>query len=425
MAISRGVSRIGRKTLLAVVDHITQVLPGPNDDFVPPLLQDYVKALAEAVSRQAHAELLCRKDALPWETCVDFFLDIAEYTLPDQQRTDTPQSRASPAPSVTMLRLSDRANSASQSRKGGGKGEGGPLRDALEGLFHLVSACNAPIRRRCQEIGAVVLKVLRLGHLSLGSVQTLCFAIFNAMFLNTQADDLDYALKMVQDLLPLMGYWWRSEKVSQDELIRALRNEISKTILLTHLHLEHLAKYVEEVDFTKELEELAEPLWLEYSKRGEPFRLQMVDITFTPSTLPVDYPHVALFGLRPHNVDGESHWAVVQCLAFLEAIMLTSKKLGSNGTSTVEEQPRKRRRMQQGLSRIRLKLSSTDVGIRRTALQLLPFLLNINAFKTEEVSELLVDLLEIARDKNATTASWALIACARCVQHSHFSHNVF
>ncbi|KAI9167447.1 Serine/threonine-protein kinase TEL1 [Paramyrothecium foliicola] len=414
MAAGRGVSKIGRKTLLALIDHITQVLPGPNGDYVPSLLQDYVKALAEVLSRQAHAELLCRKDSGPWEVCIDFFLDIAAYTLPEQVDTVVSQSRASPAPSLAMSRFPERANSTPQSQKRAGKGEGGPLKDALEGLFHLISACNAPIQRRCQEVGSLVLKVLRMAQLSLGSTQTLCFAILNTIFLYTQAEDLDYSLNLVKAVLPLMGFWWRAEKVSQDELIRALRSEICRTILLTHRHIEYLARNDDGLNIQKELEELTDPLWSEYSKRGEPFRLQMVDVTFHTASLPLDYPQVALFGLRLHNVDGESHWAVVQSLAFLEARLLELGRNSLNAIAEDGEQPRKKRRTQQGLSRIRLKLKAIDVGVRRTALQMLPLLLKSGAFTIEEVSELLVDLIDFARDKNTITASWALIACASC-----------
>ena len=416
-AAARGASKLGRKTLFAVVDHITQVLPGgPSNDYVQPLLQDYVKALAEILSRPANVELLARQDGQVWEICVDFFLDIAHYILPAEE--DVPfltLSRASPVPALIATRSTGSSTPSSQIQKraGAGAGEGGPLKDILDGLLYLITAANAPVQRKFKDIMTVVFRVLELKHLSLGSVQTLGFAITNAIFSSTQADDLEHANVSTRRLLPLMSYWWRAEKVSQDEGIRALRNEILKSISLTHLHLEHLALKASDDGILRNLEDLIDNLWTEYSKRGEAFRLQLSDLTFTPSTLPSYYPQLPFFGLRPHNKYGESHWAVVQNLAILEHISeLASNKSTSNGTVD-DPQPRKRRRMRQDSNRIRLRLKAIDLTVRRTALQVVPFLLENNSLKHDELADLLPDLVALAGDKNPVTASWALVSCAR------------
>ncbi|KAH7313419.1 Cullin family-domain-containing protein [Stachybotrys elegans] len=423
MAVGRGASKLGRKTLFAVIDHITQVLPGPDGEFVPPLLPNYVKSLAELLSRQAHAELLSTQDGARWDACVDFFIDIIEDTLPEDIQTDNAHIRASPAPSITTARVTRGAGLASQSQKRATSGDGGPLRDALEGLCHLALASNAPLARRSKPLSSLVLRILSYTQLSLGSIQTLCFTLTNTVLSATQYDDFPHTSTVLRDLVPLMSYWWRAEKVSQDELIRALRNEISRTILLTRLHLEHLAFVKKDARVLADLEELAEPLWLEYSKRGEAFRLQFTDITFAVSSLPKDCLKVMLFGLRPHNLEGESQWALIQSLAFLEGILLGSQKRDLSSELGDGEQPRKKRRTAQDLNRIRLRLRDSDHAVRQTALQLIPFLLHDNAIKTAEAAELLEDLLGCARDKNATTASWALVACASCAPRLELQQN--
>ncbi|CAM1502943.1 Fc.00g077190.m01.CDS01 [Cosmosporella sp. VM-42] len=417
VAATRSASKLGRKTLFAIVDHITQVLPGPNNnDYVQPLLQDYIKALAEVLSRQAHVELLARKDGVAWEVCVDFFLDVGAYVLPDEGETITmTMARASPAPGSMATRSTGYSTPSTQSQNRTGAGEGGPLKDVLDGLYSLVSAANAPLLRRFKDITNIVFRVLGMKHLSLGPLQTLCFATFNALFSATQADDLAHAITLVKSLLPLMSYWWRSEKVSQDEVIRALRNEILKSIFLMHLHLEHLAVNATHDTVRNELEDLIENLWLEYSKRGEAFRLQLSDVTFTTSNLPAYYPQLPLFGLRPHNGDGESHWAMVQNLAFLERILALSNSKALGTLVGSDEQPRKKRRTRQDSSRIRLKLKYRDVAVRRTALQVVPFMLASDSLGREELEDLLPDLVALAGDKDTVTASWALIACASCL----------
>ncbi|PHH90695.1 hypothetical protein CDD83_2916 [Cordyceps sp. RAO-2017] len=412
---ARGSPKLGRKTLLALIDHITQVLPGPNDDFVPPLVQDYVKTLAEVLGRPSHVELLARKGAAPWQRCVDFLLDLAEYSLPSESQSGPPPlSRDSPAPTISTPWSTGRNSYVStQSQKRSHVLEGGPLRDALVGLHQLVQGANAPVITRSQDVTSLVLRVLGMKHLSLGSMQTVCFAIVNSVFASTQADEFAWANALVHSLLPLMSYWWRADKVSQDELIKALRNEISRTIFLTHLHIEHLAVTVGDVTARDHVEALLEPLWLEYSKRGEAFRLQLHDLTFCTSLLTQDSLRLDLFGLRPHNIEGEGSWALVQNLALLEAILLRPDKnqAGTGGDNI--DQPSKRRRLREGSARLRLKLKSKDVGTQRTALQLVPFLVAKDVWPREDVADLFVELVHSASDKNTVTASWALIACAR------------
>ncbi|KAF4462358.1 serine threonine- kinase tel1 [Fusarium albosuccineum] len=424
MAAGRSVSKLGRKTLLAIVDHITQVLPGPNDDFVPPLLQDYVKALTEVLSRPAHVELLARKKGEAWELCVDFFLDVALFMLPDEgDASALTLARASPAPGSGYTRSTGRSTPSTQSQRRTAPGEGGPLKDVLEGLYHLVMGGNAPLLRRLKDITQVVIRVLSMKQLSLGSLQTLAFAIINALFSATQTDDLAHSISMVQSLLPLMSYWWRSEKVSQDEVIRALRIEISRSLFLAHLHIEHLVANSTDDNIRQDLEDLIENLWTEYSKRGEAFRLQLSDITFSPSSLPAYSLQLDIFGLRPHNVYGEGHWAVVQNLAFLERIMVLSRDKRQESAPEHDEQRRKRRRIRQDMSRIRLKLKATEVAVQRTALQLVPFLLASNSLGRDELLDLLPDLVALASDKNPVTASWALVASASCIFYCESCHD--
>ncbi|KAI8662620.1 Serine/threonine-protein kinase Tel1 [Fusarium sp. Ph1] len=422
MAAGRGVSKLGRKTLLAVVDHITQTL-GQKDDFVPPLLQDYIKALTEVLSRPAHVEMLARRGGEKWEECVGFLLDVAQFMLPDEEATALTLARGSPAPGSGYGRSTGRSTPSTQSQRRVAPGEGGPLKDVLEGLYHLVTAGNAPLLRRYTEITEVVLRVLSLKQLSLGSLQTLAFAIINVLFSETHADDLAHSCSMVKNLLPLMSYWWRSEKVSQDEVIRALRIEISRSIFLTHLHIEHLVINSSDEGIRLDVEDLVENLWSEYSKRSEAFRLQLSDITFSTSSLSKYGLQLDVFGLRPHNVYGEGHWAVVQNLAFLERIMVLSNEKNQEAAPEHDEQRRKRRRIRLDMSRIRLKLKLADVAVRRTALQLVPFLLASNSLSRDELLDLLPDLVALASDKNPVTASWALVASASCISYCEDCHD--
>ena len=412
--ISRSVFKLGRKTLLAVIDHLTQTLPGPNGDFVTPILQDYVKALTDLLSRQAHVELLARKEGKAWEICVEFLLDVAVYALPRDQEAGWPSSsRNSPAPGASAVRSTVRSSSSTQSQKRMAQVDTGPLKDALQGLCYLTSGVNAPLHRWFKDITETTLRILQNTQLSLGSLQSSCFSIINTMFSAMQADEVQSGNNLVKDLMPLMAYWWRAEKVSQDEVIRTLRNEISRSILLMHLHMEHLVLHCHDVPVRSNLESLTEPLWQEYSKRGEAFRLQLMDVNFASHSSRANHPSLPMFTLRPNSLDSESHWFSVQNLSTLEGIILRAARDSPAGKRDESEQPRKRRKMEDRLSRILLRLSSPVVGVRRTALQLVPFLVATDAVDKSDILQLLDPLLLLAGDKDPSTASWALVACAQ------------
>lgn len=407
-AVARGSAKLGRKTLLALIDHITQTLPGPDDEYVPPLVQDYIKALTEALAHPSHVELLARKGGAAWESCVDFLLNLAAKVLPDVPPEDS-LARGSPVPGT---RSTARSSSTTQAQRRLGQLDGGPLRDALQGLYYLVTGVNAPLDRRSHDLSELALKVLRMQQFSMGSVQTLSFAIFNEIFTFTQTDDLTHSLDMTHAVVSQMSYWWRADKVSQDELIRSLRNEISRTLLLVHHYLENLTLH-SDAALRRQGEDLTDQLWLEYSKRSEPFRLQLSDIAFgSTATLPIDSLALGHFGLRPHNEAAEGPWVVLQNLALLESLLVKSKKLNADDDLRLEDQPRKRRRVDQQPSRLRSKLLSNDVSTRRTAIQLLPYMVMRQSLHEETLEY--VDLIaHLAGDKDPVTASWALVACGR------------
>jgi ataxia telangiectasia mutated family protein len=74
-AVRHGATKIKRKTAKAIIDHITQVLLGPEDTFIAPLLKDYVKTLVTFLSFPANVEHLTAVSSESWDTCVDFCVD--------------------------------------------------------------------------------------------------------------------------------------------------------------------------------------------------------------------------------------------------------------------------------------------------------------------------------------------------------------
>jgi ataxia telangiectasia mutated family protein len=250
-------------------------------------------------------------------------------------------------------------------------------------------------------------------HFSMGLIQTLSFAILNETFSFSQTDDLTYSLDITQAMVPHMSYWWRADKVSQDELIRSLRNEISRTLLLVRHYLENLVIH-SEPEFRNQVETLGDILWLEYSKRSEAFRLQLSDIAFSsPSILPAHPLSLRYFGLRSHNGSAEGPWIILKNLAHIEALLAKTRLAAVDDDDVrLEDQPRKRRKLHSQPSRFGSKLMSGGVSTRRTALQLLPFIMTRNTLH-QEALEHLEHVAPLVGDKDPITASWAMVACGR------------
>lgn len=413
-AAARGALKLKQKTLSALIDHVTQALPGP-DGFVRPLVNDYVKALTESL-RPANVEFFSRKDGQLWQICVDFFLSIISSVPQNGSGDQSSIGRNSPAPSSTP-RSTLRSHSGSLlSQKPAELADSEPARDALEGLLRLVSASNAHILSRYQDVANMAVKILRL-PLSLGSMQTTAFAVINSILSATQLDDPTYTSSLVQNLLPLMAHWWRADKVSQDDTIKSLRNEILRTILLSQRHIEKLAVNNWNDTVREDLANLLEPLWQEYSKRSSANQLQLGDITFSTNALPNDYLHIGLFGLNPLNTDAESQWGVVQCIGSLEAILVRQKPKAIASQRT--EQPRKRRKVDQTENRIRSRLKSRSIEIKKTCVQAVPFILATGALGADDVQDLLSELTGLTTHKDTSVASWSMVACTSCLRLSN------
>ncbi|KAI0011757.1 hypothetical protein F4779DRAFT_571164 [Xylariaceae sp. FL0662B] len=413
LGVELGASTIKRKTVMAVIDHITQTLPHSEDDLVPPLIQDYIKALASLLSHAANVELLAMHDSKGWFTCVEFSIDIILLYLAGNDRDSGP-SRASPAPGTGQtpsLSLST-PRSTVQSQHHTGRVQRSNLPDLLQCLLHLASAPNAPLLERSKEMSSVVVQVLQLRSLGISQLHQLAFALINKLLVTTQTDDSDLSNSLALDSLTLISQWWQTRTAStHDALINGVRIEMLKLLFNIYLQLEFLIKQGNTPSLLENIEILCELLWSEYSRRDERAQLQQDDLSFSTSPQVNSSFHVHSFALRPFNVDGERLWATLHVLALLECLMWKGSRM-SHKVSTNDEQPRKKLRTNTDFSRLRQKLRSVDRSIQYTALQVIPFFVSELVIHLDEVSELLSVLISLVTSKNSKSSTWAMIACA-------------
>nr|CDP32262.1 Putative serine/threonine-protein kinase TEL1 [Podospora anserina S mat+] len=408
LAVRHGASRIKRKTARAIIDHITQVLQGPDDTYIAPLLKDYAKALCTFLQNSANVENLSAFSGESWDACVDFCVEALSRYL--EVGGNDSGSRASPAPTL-------RASSVGLSSQGGNQIGSQVALDFLSCLNYLVAAPNAPVLRRAGEISRIILQILQLRQMKIGELHKVAFSALNRIFTRTQTDDIALSKRLVMTLTPLLSHWWQPRALSRDAMLNSIRDEMLKTIYASHLYLESILRESTDESFLQDVEELMDALWSDYSRREERARLQLDDITFTGMLLPSDHPTTGVFSLRPYNTGGEQNWALLQNLATLEAIYARSSNKPFSQQEPENDQPRKRRRMVNTPNRLHQKLNSRDPAVQLTALQLVPFLSRQKLLTIEEATEAITDLSKCVTAKQGVVASWAMIACSSLTSH--------
>ncbi|KAI1126695.1 phosphatidylinositol 3 [Nemania abortiva] len=414
-SVEHGISVIKRKTFLALIDHITDILPHSGDGLVQPLVSEYIKALTILLGHGPNVEILAAHDSSRWLTCVDLVTSgIASQNAENVDR-DVGASRASPAPftglSMTLPISTQRSLSTPKRNSSNDRHLTNGL---MECLFSLVSASNAPILQRSKEIAATALRVLQLRS-SPDRIHRLAFAVVNEILVVTQTDDTNQATRLAVECLPLIIYWWQVKVVSKDDtLLSKFRVEVLKVLYNLHLLLEFLARQNSEAILFEDIENLSEVIWGEYSKRDDRAQLQQDDLTYVIDHHTINHFCTQSFALRPFNIEGEKQWAVVQILAMLEGIMW--KKSRSSHTNPTNndnaEQPRKKQRKDAGFNRLRYKLCSIDLATQFTALQMIPFFVSDIDVTAKEIGDLLSILVSLVTNKDSKLSTWAMIACA-------------
>ncbi|KAI0128353.1 phosphatidylinositol 3 [Xylariales sp. AK1849] len=428
VVIEHGASKLKRKTLLAVVDHITQTLPGPEEDFVEPLRIEYIKALAALLGHSANVELLATYEAEGWYTCVDFIIQAIDHQLESGIAESTP-SRASPAPgtsqpfSFAASTLRSTATSSTQRRSS--RVQNNLLHHILDSLHSLVSAPNAPVRERSKIVTTTVLQCLKLRSLGMTAVLQLSFAVLNTVLTTIQTDDVEQTNSIVSDLIPLVSQCWQAKTTSQDNaLLNSIQVEVLKMLFNVHLNIEYLVQ-LGDSRFVAEIEDFCDMLWSEYARRDDRAQLQQDDLTYSSVPQHAHSFKTPLFRLRLHNVEAERRWAIVHILALYEAILWKQSRSQHVSPEEQNEQPRKKRRTTTGSSRLRQKLQSPEPAVQFTALQIIPFFICNARLASSDLAEVLSLISNLTGHKNAKLSIWSMIAAASLTKATLAAQDTF
>jgi ataxia telangiectasia mutated family protein len=423
-AIRAGADKLTPKTVIAVIEHVTQLLPVAGGEYCAGLSSFYLKTLGSLFEYQAHVEQLKLGD---WLSIVDFCLEgIAEYQSDSSWQTPTSSRKASngatasshQAPSsstkLSMRSISDGGSAVSTAKRNSD--------ELLHCLLHLISPANAPILERAEALYEGILRFLESRDSSISFVHQVAFSAMNLLLSSTSADRTALTQAAAVRLIPLVSRLWSSRAggSSKDEMLNSVKDEMLVTLLLLRHWMERMMRVPSLGELRLQLVDLEEVLRLDYSRRLEPQQLQLEDLDMGSSAIEAPFESCIFAGdhiLKSSTARAERSWAVLYVLALLNRLLTLE-----NGRTAIDDgeaddeasiHPRKRRRLVQRLDTLSSALNSQNEAQQVAALHILLFLLPEQRLDVSELSDLLQNLSLRVPSRQRNIGAWALMCIAR------------
>lgn len=422
ITIKAGAEKLKPKTVRAIIEHVTQLLPVATGEYCLAFSQPYLKVLNTLLGHEAHIELLEQDD---WLATIDFCLNgIKQY------ETDSGISPVSCGNSITVPLSTASSAHTSISRSSAKSAQGEThlstikkrnSEELMECLLSLISASNAPVSERTENIlNTIVHFLYSQGHVVSHFHQT-AFSALNAVLSVTSGDEISLSESLVHKILPTISRLWSSKTAANDEMLNVAKDEMAITILLLRLHMEKLVSDAPTNELEHMLKDVQESLINDYEKRAERDQLQLddLDISFShnrngnPDSL-----HCGYLRLRPQALRAERKWAVVQVLAILDHLLheTTASSISAvakdNQDAENARHPRKRRRIAKRFDSLIDDIKICDTVGQLVALQTLLFALPASQVSEPALVDMLMNLAPLVLDRSSDISCWAMLCIA-------------
>lgn len=419
ITIRAGAKKLKPKTVKAIIEHVTQLLPIADGEYCAGLSKYYLKVLGSVLEYESHIEHLEEAD---WFSTVDYCLQGIEQYGSDSASDPVNASRTFPVATSFSAQTSSTKSSV---RSLGNGNSSSPItkrnsEELLQCLLYLISASNAPILERAEDILHGIMHFLK-SHGSFASpIHQVAFSAINFMLSATNTDKTSLSQSLALRLVPIIGYLWSSKSVSKDEMLNSIKDEMLVTILRLRLHMERIVS-AHEGDFEQKLEDLERILRVDYSKRLERDQLQLDDFdmsSLSGDNTPATSIHVGLLRLRTHAPRAERSWAILTALSILDGLLHGNQRppvsdVEDDDGETDSRHPRKRRRITRRFDGLLKLISAEDFGERVVAFQILLYLLPNSKLSQQDLDEILERLSVCIVDRRHSICSWAMLCIAR------------
>ena len=418
--VETGVRQLRQKSVKAIVDHIIQTTLVAGKELCEPLCLDHTKALKAIVEFQPHVEHFPTD---VWQQLVDFcsngiclsqeFSSERNLSLPVRQLSSTISNSFSVGQSMGHGRLS-----APSSRAVTDVSSKATIEELLLCLEHLVSASNAPILERVDNILASVLQFLTESS-AIGRSHLAALTVINLTLAKSASNSISLTQKTIMHTLPLLRRWWTTKSVP-------FKDQMLVTLINNQVYLEAMILQPESGVLRADLEGLLDVMQIDYSKRLDREQLQLEDIGLlspkrlsTPGAL-----RASTMYLRGRTVRIEQSWMIPQIMAVLISI------LGLNASKHVDlkdghnsDGPNKRRRVATYVESLVRQIEAPSVSSKLSALHTLLFVVDGHGLQGSQTKMVMAQLITLLSDENSLVASWAMMTLAWCDLGLHWFHS--
>lgn len=412
LAVEVGLQTIRYKTVKALIDHISQVLPTSDENLCEPILKDYTKALRTLLEYRPHVEHLSKED---WQALIDFCSegiqaslnveDVQSSVLTLTNGSNRLLGRISRSATPSTLGTSFHHLPASSAKSNSNVEIIGTLDEFVYCLYYLLSTSNAPVLEKASAVLAILLALLQAP--STAGAHHAAFMCINTVLYGVITEDIDLARQTFRDLIPHIRRLWQTKS-------QALREEMIITVIHCEPLLPSLIQVDDHEDFRSDLQGLLDAISLEYSKRSERDQLQFDDLD-----LGLGYPdnneYAALrrktFNLRQGMVKSEQSWAVLDITTSILAT-LENSRVSSSSMAGIDDPatPRKRRRVTGAIDALLQPLDSISTLARSISLQMLAFVIGKIGVEEQSVLSVLEAMTPILSSDVSDLANWAMMA---------------
>ncbi|KFY41352.1 hypothetical protein V495_04972 [Pseudogymnoascus sp. VKM F-4514 (FW-929)] len=426
ITIKAGAEKLKPRTVRAVIEHVTQLLPVASGEYCLAFSQQYLKVLNILLGHEAHVELLDQDD---WLATVEFCLDgIMQYEN-NSRAASIPHGNSITVPLSTSSSVYTSRSRSSVKSVPGGEAQLSSIKkrnseELMECLLSLVSAPNAAVSDRTEHILKAIVHFLNSQGNVVSSFHQIAFAALNVVLSVTSADEISLAESVIFSVVPCISRLWSSKTAANDEMLNTAKDEMAITVLLLRLHLEKLAfDPLGDDGLGSILKDLRDSLANDYEKRAERDQLQLddMDLSIGPSedqilgSLSCGY-----LRLRQQALRAERKWAVVQVLAIIDNL-LHGAPLKSNLVATDDHEspegvshPRKRRRITERFDALMDEMRFGGTSIQLVALQTLFFALPPSQVSQSALAGILPTLASLVLDRNVNISCWAMLCISSC-----------
>lgn len=417
--INSALRTIKATTVELIVETIIELLPDKNGRFLGPL-DELPKALRALLEYQPHVERMSHDC---WHDTVQFCIeslsaifsvaddepdDSWETTVSSRVRTPFESTDGAPRPSLRGNDSAPRATPRGTALRSSRYTDDQTMsaEDIVQCLHMLVRASNAPVLPHAHAILDALTAFLQK---KTGRGGPAALAAINAILPRVLVSKSQLSEQVIRNLVPLLRSLWSSS---------TMRDEVIITLTYIEAHLRHLVYTDSDDALSLDAEALVEALYSDYRRRQETTAHQFLEddyLCFRKAGGVAAHPHplsMHTFSMDTQNARYESLWSTVAYIAKLSAMLDGRKHKLAHGTERHDESAPKRHRVTHHLDEYLRHVSESRSNARRSALQVLAFMVQEIPLDEDQILAILEKLTVIISTENPVHSSWAMITLA-------------